>query len=238
MIIRSLTGVYEDGTPYGENVPRNARKTLHLVKGMDHLVRVEIIRQNGAPFEFNQYVDLVVLTAKQNPAPFGFPIFSKNGVQSQLAQNVLEFSIVPSDLASIFFTKALFDVVLMEGATNKKTPVIPTSPLFLEGVVHDSVATALKRYWGTGAAAQSSEAFIEALANSDTSFVRQASLSFTPSGSQKLYYAYPTSYGQASFSIAFNAPATVAVTEGLTTRNYYLYESTASFAIDTAVLVA
>ena len=86
-------------------------------------------------------------------------------------------------------------------------------------------------YYGVGVAGLATEAAIEALAANALAGSRARTITVSPS-SQKVYYAYPKSYGTATFTLngfpaAFNAPLELALTNsnGLTST-YYVYEST------------
>jgi archaellin len=95
-----------------------------------------------------------------------------------------------------------------------------------------SSITGLQKYfYGIGIAGQSSEAFIEALANSALTSTRSHTVTVTAGATDKIYYAYRAAYGIATFYIGgfeggFNAPTTVSVTNAFGyTENYYLFES-------------
>ncbi len=86
-------------------------------------------------------------------------------------------------------------------------------------------------YWGVGAPGGSTEAFIEALANSALATTRNRTFTVTPSSTQKIYYAYRNAYGTATFTVGgfsggFNSGTVISVTNAHGfTENYRLYES-------------
>jgi hypothetical protein len=87
-------------------------------------------------------------------------------------------------------------------------------------------------YWGTGVAGGSTEAFIEALANNSLASSRARTFTVTPGATEKIYYAYPASYGAGTFVIGgfeggFLPSTTISVTNAFgVTQSYLLYEST------------
>lgn len=90
-------------------------------------------------------------------------------------------------------------------------------------------------YWGSGAAGQNTELFLEALSNSALDSNRQRTIdSWNAAPGEKLYYAYPVSYGLATFQFGaftggFLTPTTISATNSFgVTQDYYLYESQAS----------
>jgi len=90
-----------------------------------------------------------------------------------------------------------------------------------------------RSFYGIGAAGQSSEAFIEALASSVLTGTRAGSFTVTAGPGEKIYYGYPVIFGLATFTVGgfeggYMPPTTVL---GITnpfgvTLDYYLYEST------------
>lgn len=82
-------------------------------------------------------------------------------------------------------------------------------------------------------ASGNNEAFIEALASSQLQSARNASLSVNAGPGEYIYYAYPTAYGAATFTVGgfeggFNlVSTTISVTNAFgVTQNYTLYRST------------
>jgi hypothetical protein len=107
---------------------------------------------------------------------------------------------------------------------------------------HDATSSTLTRTtsvtwyprlrWGVGAAGQTGASFINALGSSALAGSRAGTFSATPGSTQKIYYACPTAYGTASFSVGgfsggFTRTQTgVSVTNSLgVTMTYDLYES-------------
>lgn len=87
-------------------------------------------------------------------------------------------------------------------------------------------------FWGVGAAGGNSEAFIESLANSALATSKNRTFSVTANSSQKIYYAYRTAYGTATFTVGgfeggFSlVSSSISVTNSFGfTENYTLYES-------------
>lgn len=86
-------------------------------------------------------------------------------------------------------------------------------------------------YYGVGAAGLSTEVDIEGLAGTNLQTGRARTITVSPS-SEKVYYAYPKSYGLATFTLngfpaAFNSPAELSLTNSNSvTSTYYVYEST------------
>lgn len=86
-------------------------------------------------------------------------------------------------------------------------------------------------YYGVGVAGINSEAAVEALAGTTLATGRSRTITVSPSN-EKVYYAYPKSYGAATFTLngfpaAFNAPTEISLTNvNGVTSTYYLYEST------------
>lgn len=86
-------------------------------------------------------------------------------------------------------------------------------------------------FFGTGIAGGNSEAFIEALASSALASGRARTFSVAAGATDKIYYAFPQSFGAATFFIGgfeggFLSPSIINVTNSLgITLAYYLYES-------------
>lgn len=87
-------------------------------------------------------------------------------------------------------------------------------------------------YWGTGVAGLSTEAHIEALSSSELLASRVKTFSVTASGSLKIYFAIPASYGTPTFTVnGFSGgftlvSASISVTNAFgVAQNYALYES-------------
>ena len=87
-------------------------------------------------------------------------------------------------------------------------------------------------YWGVGPAGGGGAAFIQALGNSQLQLSRNGTFNVTAGPTQKVYYAYRTAYGAATFTVGgfsggFALDSTtisVTNTDGFT-ENYTLYES-------------
>lgn len=100
-------------------------------------------------------------------------------------------------------------------------------------------------YYGvSNNASGNSEAFIEALASSQLQSSRNATLSVNPGGGEYIYYAYPTAYGAATFTVGgfeggFNlVSTTISVTNANgVTQDYTLYRSTNPSLGSTTVVV-
>jgi len=89
-----------------------------------------------------------------------------------------------------------------------------------------------KVYWGVGAAGGGGEAFIKALANSALATSRSRTFTVTAGATDKIYYAYRSGYGDATFAVGgfvggfFKVSDTISVTNSFGfTENYTLYES-------------
>lgn len=107
-----------------------------------------------------------------------------------------------------------------------------------KGAVNDtaqaSYAWRPRCYYGVSSnASGNNEAFIEALASSQLQSSRSASLSVNAGPGEYIYYAYPTAYGAATFTVGgfeggFNlVSTTISVTNAYgVTQNYTLYRST------------
>ncbi len=87
-------------------------------------------------------------------------------------------------------------------------------------------------FWGTGAAGGNTEAFIEALANSELLASRVKTFTDNASGSLRIYFAIPASYGTPTFTVGgFSGgfslvSASITVTNAFgVTQNYALYVS-------------
>lgn len=94
-----------------------------------------------------------------------------------------------------------------------------------------SIAFRPLAFWGTGLPGGATEAFIEALGNNALASSRTRSFTVTAGVPDKIYYAYPLSYGAGTFSVngfvgGFLPPTTVSVTNAFgVTQDYLLYES-------------
>jgi hypothetical protein len=87
-------------------------------------------------------------------------------------------------------------------------------------------------FWGVGPAGGNSEAFIEALANNALDTNRNRTFTVNAGGAEKIYFAYRSAYGPATFTIGgfdggfFQVSSTISVTNSFGfTENYRLYES-------------
>lgn len=86
-------------------------------------------------------------------------------------------------------------------------------------------------YYGVGSAGFSTEAEVEGLAGTNLQTGRARTVTVSPSN-EKVYYAYPKSYGLATFTLngfpaAFDGPSELSLTNtNSVTSTYYLYEST------------
>jgi hypothetical protein len=91
---------------------------------------------------------------------------------------------------------------------------------------------AQKVFWGVDVAGGSTEAFIEALSNSALATTKNRTFSVTAGGAEKIYYAYRSGFGDATFTVGgfdggfFKVSDTISVTNSFGfTENYTLYES-------------
>ena len=103
--------------------------------------------------------------------------------------------------------------------------------LFKTKVVADEPIADYKRFFGVGAALQSSAAFVQSL-NSERLESKNAVVSVNAGVNEKIYIASPVALGQIEIQYngvagGFNTPSVVTVTDALTAReeDYYLYES-------------
>lgn len=102
-----------------------------------------------------------------------------------------------------------------------------------------------KVFWGNGAAGLSTEADIEALANSALASSRARTFTLAPGAAQYIYYAIPSSYGTPTFTVGgfeggFQLVASaVSVTNGYgVAQNYDLWRSTNPNLGSTQVVVS
>lgn len=100
-------------------------------------------------------------------------------------------------------------------------------------------------YWGIGAAGGNSEAFIEALASSALQSSRAGNHNANATGSNKIYWAAPASYGTPTFTVGGFAGGfslvsnTISVTNvNGVTQNYQLWESDVAGLGDTDFTVS
>jgi len=98
-------------------------------------------------------------------------------------------------------------------------------------------------FWGVGIPGGSDEAFIEALSNSALAGSRNRTFTVSPAVGEKIYYAYPESYGDATFQVGpfpggFLPATIISVTNpyGIT-MDYRLYESTVTGLGTSTVIV-
>jgi len=91
---------------------------------------------------------------------------------------------------------------------------------------------AQKVYWGVGAAGQNSQAFIKALSGSALATSRSRTFSVNPGASQKIYYAYRSGFGNATFTVGGFEGGFIKVSDTISltndfgiTEDYTLYES-------------
>lgn len=111
-------------------------------------------------------------------------------------------------------------------------------------VATTSIAWRPLAFWGTGLPGGATEAFIEALANNALASGRGRTFTVTAGAPDKIYYAYPLSYGAGTFSVngfvgGFLPPTTVSVTNAFgVTQNYLLYESALTGLGSTTVVVS
>jgi len=95
----------------------------------------------------------------------------------------------------------------------------------------DSTTWAQYVYYGVDVAGGSTEAFIKALPSSVLTTTKNRTISVTAGASDKIYYAYRSAYGTATFTVGgfaggFGTPTTISVTNAYgIVENYYLYES-------------
>lgn len=99
-------------------------------------------------------------------------------------------------------------------------------------VTRQSTITWLPRvFWGVGAPGQNSSAFINSLTNNVLSGTKNRTLNVNAAAGEKIYYAYPSHMGPATFTVngfsgGFNGPVVVSVSNGFSTvQDYNLYES-------------
>jgi hypothetical protein len=118
-----------------------------------------------------------------------------------------------------------------------------------DGISGDVRATTIawrpRLYWGIGATGGNSEAFIEALASSALQSSRVGSFTVNATGSNKIYWAAPTSYGTPTFTVGgFEGgftlvSSTISVTNvNGVTQNYQLWESDVAGLGSTTVVVS
>lgn len=101
-----------------------------------------------------------------------------------------------------------------------------------------------RTWWGTGAAGGSTEAFIKALANTALDNNRQRTFTVNAGVGEKIYYAYPSAYGVATFKVGgfeggFLPGVTISLTNAFgVTLDYLLYESSLTGLGSTEVVVS
>lgn len=95
-----------------------------------------------------------------------------------------------------------------------------------------TIAWQPRTYWGVGPDGLSSEADIEGLANSALDNNRQRTFTVTAGATEHIYYAYPASYGAATFFVGGFEGGFVLVSDSISvtnafgvTQNYRLYKS-------------
>jgi hypothetical protein len=78
-----------------------------------------------------------------------------------------------------------------------------------------------RTYWGVGVDGLSTEADIEALANSALDNNRNRTFTVTPGVGEHIYYAYPASYGAATFTVGGFVGGFVLVSAAISVTNVY-----------------
>ncbi len=100
-------------------------------------------------------------------------------------------------------------------------------------------------FYGVASAGVDTEAEVEALPSSALASSRAATLSVSPGAGQYIYYAYPASYGAATFTVGgfeggfdlVNATLSITNSNGVT-QDYRLYKSTNANLGSTTVVVS
>jgi len=109
-----------------------------------------------------------------------------------------------------------------------------------------TASAAQKTYWGISSSPADTEAFIEALASSALDTDAARTITVSPTGAQKIYFAHPTRYGTPTFFIGgvleggfIVRSTTISVTNAQGyAENYTLWESvTAGLGSNTSVTV-
>jgi len=130
----SLTGVLEDGTPRGSDVPPSAAQTIAFPQGSDVTLRVSVVNAAGIPVDLSASGTSLTFSVKKVTWPFEVvPRVTKVAAFTNARWGVAEFTIRPGDMWYLKPGDWLYDIWLtLDGARNA---VVPTSRLVLQASV-------------------------------------------------------------------------------------------------------
>ena len=125
-----LTGIYDDGTQRGNDIPANPRRTLRFQRGTALVIEVELYRISGVPLP-SASVAPAVFTLKKRPQ-IEPPLISRVGLPVLgRAPNVIGFAFTPEDTALLDFGLYSYDIRGLVVGEGWQT-LIGLSPVALE----------------------------------------------------------------------------------------------------------
>lgn len=140
MATRYLTGVVQDGGRTAPGVPYDPRTTLTLVQGGSYTLRVRVVRSSGAPVALAG--GTVTLTARRSPRDT-FPLLAVDAdLSPELGQEWATVDLSPDATAGIRSGTYCWDV-WWQDALGGREPVIPISPLVIQGAVGTGTGAAV-----------------------------------------------------------------------------------------------
>lgn len=125
-MVIDVIGIIEDGSPRGPNVPASARQSISIVQGADVVLRLKLVKSDGAPYAPSTGEYLWSFRKKNNGIRM-----RRSGVPTpNIADGSVTFVLTGAETAALKAGIYIYDVWLTDGGVTDA--VIPLSELVVE----------------------------------------------------------------------------------------------------------
>lgn len=127
-MIVDLTGVIQDGTPFGVDVPENTRRALRVAHGEDITIRLKILRPDGSFLDPTNRRFVFTLRRRTDPAA----VIKREGTVNTLVEGQVDFHVDDKETLGLQPGNFAYDIWTFHNITLDHTPMVPLSTLVLE----------------------------------------------------------------------------------------------------------
>ena len=133
MSVIRLTGIWDDGSPRVDSVPKNPRKEIEIVQNATTDIFLSLVTPSGAPkvIDVSLADNKIVFTARVRPGTG--KVIEVEATSEGLGE--YKFSILPAATSSERPRRLFYDIWAKEGAV--QMPSIPDSPMNLVASLAD-----------------------------------------------------------------------------------------------------
>ena len=134
-MIIDLICIVDDGGETDRSLPSNARTAIRISRGADVTIRLSLFNRSGPPYRIAS-ADVITFTAGKRSNPDADADISKVAALARAdGPNRSNVTLVPGDTKDVQNRVLLYDIWLARDGTGTREPIMPTSPMYIDGAV-------------------------------------------------------------------------------------------------------